>query len=63
MKRHAGHLAAVRERGWRGVVVWDCETANAEMLEARLSALFPPGGEPASPEGRRTRAPAAARSA
>lgn len=63
VKRDAEHLATVREQGWRAIVIWDCETANAEMLEARLSALFPPGGEPASSERRRTLAPATVRSA
>ena len=41
MKRDAEHLVAVRELGWRTVVLWDCETANPDMLAVRLRALFP----------------------
>jgi DNA mismatch endonuclease (patch repair protein) len=59
MKRDAGHLATARAQGWRVVVIWDCETANGEVLEARLRALFPPGDEPTPGKGDRTRAQAA----
>lgn len=40
MKRDAEHLASVREQGWRPIVIWDCETTNADNLEALLSLRF-----------------------
>lgn len=61
VKRDADHLAAVRAQGWRAVVIWDCETANPEVLEARLRALFAIG-DGAAPAGDE-RGPTPARSA
>jgi DNA mismatch endonuclease (patch repair protein) len=34
--RDAANEKALRETGWRVVVVWECETKDAETLRARL---------------------------
>lgn len=31
----------LRKAGWSVIVIWECETYDAERLAARLSALFP----------------------
>ncbi len=36
----------LRTAGWRVVVVWACETENAEKLTARLAAALPPPSNP-----------------
>src|SRR4051812_25121508 len=38
--RDARNLAALAELGWRVLVVWECETADAAALEARLAAFL-----------------------
>lgn len=36
VERDAAHIAALIAMGWRVLVIWECETANAEDLERRL---------------------------
>jgi DNA mismatch endonuclease (patch repair protein) len=43
MERDARHAEELAILGWRRIVVWDCETADLDQLEARLRALFPAG--------------------
>ena len=38
--RDARNQEALRESGWRVVVVWECETRNATRLARRLRRLF-----------------------
>jgi DNA mismatch endonuclease (patch repair protein) len=38
--RDARSLAALAELGWRVLVIWECETADAEALEARLAEFL-----------------------
>ena len=38
--RDVRNLAALAEQGWRVLVVWECETADAAALEARLAAFL-----------------------
>jgi DNA mismatch endonuclease (patch repair protein) len=38
--RDARNLAALAELGWRVLVVWECETADAAALEARLAEFL-----------------------
>jgi DNA mismatch endonuclease (patch repair protein) len=44
MERDGKHARALRRLGWRRIVVWDCETADLDRLEARLGDLFPSHG-------------------
>lgn len=37
--RDARHEAALRELGWRVLVIWECETRDAGTVERRLAAL------------------------
>ena len=34
--RDAEQLEAIRKRGWRALVVWECEIKNEKRLTARL---------------------------
>ena len=43
MARDAKNLAALAEQGWRVLVVWECETADAERLRARLAEFLSEG--------------------
>ncbi|MCI4663522.1 MAG: very short patch repair endonuclease [Neomegalonema sp.] len=43
--RDAQHLTALAERGWRAMVVWECELKRADELKARLD-LFMKGVRP-----------------
>lgn len=36
VERDAAHIAALQAGGWRVLVIWECETANAADLERRL---------------------------
>jgi DNA mismatch endonuclease (patch repair protein) len=38
--RDARNEAALREAGWRVIVVWECETRDEDALRARLLAEF-----------------------
>ena len=38
--RDERNLAALRERGWRVLVVWECETADENVLRPRLRAFL-----------------------
>lgn len=40
--RDADALAALADRGWRTLVVWECETRDGAALEARLAAFLKP---------------------
>jgi DNA mismatch endonuclease (patch repair protein) len=33
-------LRAVKRAGWKVLVVWECQTKNADRLSARISAFF-----------------------
>jgi DNA mismatch endonuclease (patch repair protein) len=35
-ERDAERLAALQADGWEALVIWDCETADVELLQARL---------------------------
>lgn len=41
MARDAKHAKALGALGWRRIVIWACETASSEPLEARLRDIFP----------------------
>jgi DNA mismatch endonuclease (patch repair protein) len=36
VERDAEHIAALEAMGWRVLVVWECETRDANVLRARL---------------------------
>ena len=38
--RDERNWAALRERGWRVLVVWECETADENVLRPRLTAFL-----------------------
>lgn len=38
--RDTANLAALEERGWRSLVVWECELKTPEAVQTRLSALL-----------------------
>jgi DNA mismatch endonuclease (patch repair protein) len=40
--RDAANVSAVRELGWRPVIVWECQCRDAEKLAARLARLLTP---------------------
>ncbi len=41
--RDTKHLAELAERGWRALVVWECELADEAALAARLRAFLDDG--------------------
>lgn len=43
-RRDAASLDALDQRGWRTLVVWECELKNTEALEPRLLAFLGPPG-------------------
>ena len=51
-RRDATVRAAMESRGWRVIVVWACETRNAQHLAQRLGEVRGVGGR--SVEGRRS---------
>ena len=38
--RDSKQLAAIRKRGWRALVVWECETKDEKRLVARLKRFL-----------------------
>lgn len=48
-ERDRRQLAALEEVGWRALVVWECEVADADALSARLRAFLGPPGAGATP--------------
>ncbi|MER8480727.1 DNA mismatch endonuclease Vsr [Mesorhizobium sp. M1163] len=42
IERDAKNLAALRERGWKALVVWECETSNEIALQAQLVRFLTP---------------------
>jgi DNA mismatch endonuclease (patch repair protein) len=42
LERDRASQALLEENGWRVIVVWECETRNAESLERRLAAELLP---------------------
>lgn len=38
--RDAAALAALKAQGWRALIVWECETRQAETLSRKLSAFL-----------------------
>jgi DNA mismatch endonuclease, patch repair protein len=42
--RDARNLEALAARGWRALVVWECELADMAALETRLRAFITPQG-------------------
>jgi DNA mismatch endonuclease, patch repair protein len=47
VERDRENQAALRERGWNVVVIWECELQSPEILAARLEAAIR-GGDPLS---------------
>ena len=43
-RRDAAAIRALRKKGFKVVVIWECETRNPEMLKARLLKIFEPRG-------------------
>lgn len=43
LARDVKNLAALEELGWRVLVVWECETADAEALRSRLAEFLVEG--------------------
>ncbi len=41
--RDVRHMATLAERGWRALVVWECELADEAALAARLRAFLDDG--------------------
>ncbi|WP_374510888.1 very short patch repair endonuclease [Niveibacterium sp.] len=41
-ERDAANVAALTQMGWRVLTVWDCETADLDVLEARLRTFLDP---------------------
>jgi DNA mismatch endonuclease (patch repair protein) len=39
-KRDAKNLALLKSRGWRTVIVWECETKDIERLRSSLARKF-----------------------
>jgi len=48
--RDARNLEALAARGWRALVVWECELADMAALETRLRAFITPQGMRTSKE-------------
>ena len=42
--RDARQETALKELGWRVLVIWECETRNEAAVERRLAASVKPGG-------------------
>jgi DNA mismatch endonuclease (patch repair protein) len=38
--RDARHLAALRQSGWKALVVWECELRHSEQLENKLTQFL-----------------------
>lgn len=45
-ERDARNLALLEAEGWRVLVIWECETADAAGLEQRLAHFLGPPGNP-----------------
>jgi DNA mismatch endonuclease (patch repair protein) len=43
VERDERNLAALAGLGWRVLVVWECETADAEALRSRLAEFLGEG--------------------
>ena len=44
--RDAGALAALADRGWKAVTVWECELRDPALPDRLAEALGPPGAQP-----------------
>ena len=40
VKRDKQQLKQLKEKGWNVEIIWECETANIDMLAARLRSIF-----------------------
>ena len=40
VKRDKQQLKHLKEKGWNVEIIWECETANIDMLAARLRSIF-----------------------
>jgi DNA mismatch endonuclease, patch repair protein len=38
--RDAGQLAAIRKRGWRALVIWECQVKNERWLSTKLGRFL-----------------------
>jgi DNA mismatch endonuclease (patch repair protein) len=45
-KRDAASIQALRESGWRTLVVWECELKAPEAVQAELRVFLGPPGRP-----------------
>lgn len=53
MARDARNLAALQDRGWGILVIWECETADANVLKERIAHFL---GRGTNEQRRRTKA-------
>ncbi len=49
VRRDRQNEAAMRAKGWRTEIVWECETKSPELLAARLDQIFGRAGETSAP--------------
>ena len=40
MKRDARNIRKLRKEGWKVLVIWQCQTTNADKIEKRLRRFF-----------------------